>query len=413
MTLIVGTLKPNLIKEDMMKLNAIALMAVSVILGLAFSLWPVAAQDESSEESISPQEAQIILRETPVNVPELIEKVKRGVVVIQPIDVSSIAAAELQSIGSGFVIDKQGHIITNHHVGGEASVADIIFWDGTHERASLVATAPYYEVALLKLDDPDPAKLFPVTLGDSDTVKPGDLALAMGSPGSAEGENIDRSDPMEYWGLRSTATMRVITGRHTDLKFEVRWNTYGRRMSLKYALYLPYVFRTQVPLNAGNSGGPLFNRQGEVIAINTWAGFSPAAQQSNLGVPINCAKDFVVQVLEHGRHDIPWLGLHCIFPPNVNNAEAYVEFVETQRPEGLWVFDVAPESPAEMAGLRKGDQILMVNEGVPPRPEDFRVMVLSADIGEEFALSIRRGRREFTVHVYTVPKPTYVPDFSV
>lgn len=396
-----------------MKLNIIALMAVSVFFGLALSLGQVAAQNESSEESISSQEAQRILRETPLNVPELIEKVKRGVVVVQPIDVSSVFAAELQSLGSGFLIDKQGHIITNHHVGGEASIAEIIFWDGTHARASLVATAPYYEVALLKLDDPDSAKLFPVTLGDSDTVKPGDLALAMGSPGSAEGKNIDRSDPLEYWGLRSTATMRVVTGRQTDLKFEVRWNTYGRRMSLKYALYLPYVFRTQVPLNGGNSGGPLFNRQGEVIAINTWAGFSSAFQQNNIGVPINCAKSFVVEVLEHGRHDIPWLGIHCIFPPNINNPEAYLEFVETQRPEGLWTFNVAPESPAEMAGLRKGDQILMVNEGVPPRPEDFRVMVLGGDIGEEFVLSVRRGRQEFTVHVYTVPKPRYMTDFSV
>jgi len=396
------------------KLNIITLLAVSVILSLAFSLGAAVAQNDPSQENISPQKAQEILRGNPMNVPELIEKVKRGVVVIQPIGVSSIAAAELQSLGSGFVIDKQGHIITNFHVAGDASVLQVIFWDGTSKRASLVAAAPFYDIALIQLDDPDPEILFPVALGDSNVVKPGDLALAMGSPGSGEGFNIDRSDPMEYWGLRSTATMRVVSGRNTDLSWSVFWNSaWGRRMSVKYGLYFPYVFRTQVPINGGNSGGPLFNRRGEVIAINTWGGSNPVSQQTNFGVPINCAKSFVVEVLEHGRFDIPWMGLHCIFPPNVKNPEAYVEFVETQRPDGLWIYDVSPESPAEMAGLRKGDQILTVNEMPPPRPEDFRLEVLEGDIGQEYVLGIRRGKQEFMVHLYTVPKPTYVNDFSV
>ena len=395
-----------------MKFNVITMVAVSLILGLALSLSPV-AQNEPPEEDISPQQAQKILRETPVDVPALVDKVKRGVVVIQPIGVSSIAAAELQSLGSGFVIDKQGHIITNYHVAGDASLLQVIFWDGTSMRASLVAGAPFYDIALVKLDDPDPEMLFPVALGDSDLVKSGDLALAMGSPGSGEGFNIDRSDPMEYWGLRSTATMRVVSGRNTDMSWSVYWNYGGRRMSVKYGLYFPYVFRTQVPINGGNSGGPLFNRKGEVIAINTWGGSNPISQQTNFGVPVNCAKNFVVEILEHGRFDIPWMGLHCVFPPNVNNAEAYIEFVETQRPDGLWIYEVSPESPAEQAGLRKGDQILSVNKMPPPRPEDFRLEVLEGDIGQEYILGIRRGRKEFMVHLYTVPKPTYVNDFSV
>ena len=395
-----------------MKFNVITMVAVSLILGLVLSLSSM-AQNEPPEEDISPQQAQKILRETPVDVPALVDKVKRGVVVIQPIGVSSIAAAELQSLGSGFVIDKQGHIITNYHVAGDASLLQVIFWDGTSMRASLVAGAPFYDIALVKLDDPDPEMLFPVALGDSDLVKSGDLALAMGSPGSGEGFNIDRSDPMEYWGLRSTATMRVVSGRNTDMSWSVYWNYGGRRMSVKYGLYFPYVFRTQVPINGGNSGGPLFNRKGEVIAINTWGGSNPISQQTNFGVPVNCAKNFVVEILEHGRFDIPWMGLHCVFPPNVNNAEAYIEFVETQRPDGLWIYEVSPESPAEQAGLRKGDQILSVNKMPPPRPEDFRLEVLEGDIGQEYILGIRRGRKEFMVHLYTVPKPTYVNDFSV
>ena len=212
--------------------------------------------------------------------------------------------------------------------------------------------------------------------------------------------------------------MRVVSGRDTDLAFEVSWNYYNRYYSggefgLSYGLYLPYVLRMQVPINPGNSGGPLFNRHGEVIGINTWGGAWVMSQQSNLAVPINLAKNFAVEVLEHKRYDIPWLGIHCIFPPNVQDPEAYIEFRERMRPEGLWVFGVDPDSPAAQAGLRDGDQILSVNGEEPPRPEAFRTQVLLSEIGAEYVLVIKRKNRQYTVQVYTVPKPRYVLDFSV
>ncbi|OGK08229.1 MAG: hypothetical protein A2Y63_03405 [Candidatus Riflebacteria bacterium RBG_13_59_9] len=372
-----------------------------------------------AQDVISNDEASRIMRETPLNVPELIEKVKRGVVVVHPISITDPIAAQAGiMLGSGFVIDKQGHIITNDHVAGSASMAQIIFWDGSSARATLVAAAPYYDVALLKLDDPEPDKLFPVTLGDSNRVQPGELALAMGSPGANEGFNIDRSDPFEYWGLRQTATMRVVTGRDTDLAFAVGWNYRNRyggggQMGLSYALHYPYVLRMQVPINGGNSGGPLFNSHGEVIGINTYGGAWMLDQQSNIAVPINLAKNFVVEVLEHKRQDIPWLGVHCIFPPNILDPESYVEFRERMRPEGLWVYKVEPDSPAAQAGLADGDQITSVNGEEPPTPESFRTRVLLSEIGEEYVFSVTRGNKEFTVHLYTVPKPAYVLNFSV
>jgi len=387
------------------------LLALTVVMGCICLAGAVAGAQEGM---LSEEEGLRILRETPVNVPELIEKVKRGVVVVQPIMVEGVAAAEFGGLGSGFVIDKQGHIITNTHVAGKASVAQIVFWDGSSARATLVAAAPHYDIALLKLDNPDPDHLFPVPLGDSDRVRPGDLALAMGAPGSMEGFNIDRSDPLEAYGLRSTATMRVVSGRYTDINFQVIQNYYLRgSYGLTYAMYLPYVFRTQSPINPGNSGGPLFNQHGEVIGINTWGGSHMLSQQTNFSVPINSAKSFVVEVLEHKRQDIPWLGIHCIFPPNIKNPEAYVEFKERFRPEGLWVYSVEPDSPAEAAGLLEGDEIVALNGKAPPTPEELRLEVLQGELGVEYFLGIRRSHYEFTVRLFTVPKPDYVANFSV
>jgi len=137
------------------------------------------------------------------------------------------------------------------------------------------------------------------------------------------------------------------------------------------------------------------------------------AQQTNWAVPINFAKNFVVEVLEHKRHDVPWLGIHCIFPPNITDVESFTEFRELVRPEGLWVMAVEKESPAALAGLQDGDQILTVNGQPPPTPEDFRVNVLLGEIGEEYVLDILRGNNEFEVRLYTVPKPAYVVNFSV
>lgn len=358
-----------------------------------------------------------IERETPLNVPELIEKVKRGVIAVHTISTRYspwIAREGGLALGSGFIIDKDGHAITNAHVAGDSAVMQAILWDGSKYRATIVAAAPGLDIALIQLHDVPPDKLFPVPLGDSDTVKPGDLALAMGSPGSTQGATAERSNPLETWGLRLTATMRVVTGRETSMDFQMFvWSAYKGEIGLQYATHLPYVFMMQVPISGGNSGGPLFNRYGEVIGINTWGGGGTLSQQSNEAVPINYAKRFVADVLEGKRYEVPWLGIHIVFPHNITRPDAYIEFKERFRKPGIHIYGVEKGSPAERAGLMAGDEVLSINGKYYKMPEDFRAEVLEGNIGQEYLFAVKRGRQTLNVRVVTEPKPQWVFNFSV
>jgi len=381
---------------------------------VALSLLLVAPMVQAQEVSPSASGATLG-RQPPTDVAALVSKVIRGVVVVEELALSNPIPASFSALGSGFVIDKEGHVITNAHVAGKSGILRVILWDGTSYRATLVAAAPGLDIALIKIEDPDPDMMFPVTLGDSDKVRPGELALAMGSPGAEEGFNIDRSNPFEYFGLRSTATMRVVTGRNTNIDYQVVMWQYGKTgMGLQYATKLPYTFLMCTPINHGNSGGPLFNSKGEVIGINTWGwGNSPLAQQLNGSVPVNCAKQFAAEVLEKKHWDVPWLGMYVLFPGNIQTAEAYIEFKERFRTPGLHVYGVVPDSPAAQAGLREGDEILDVNGHEYENPEDFRADVLGGAIGQEYSLLLRRGNKTFTARLQSVPKPRWVYDFSV
>jgi serine protease Do len=228
--------------------------------------------------------------------------------------------------------------------------------------------------------------------------------------------NIDRSNPREYWGLRSTATMRVVTGRNTNLDYQVlMWQSARASLGLQYATQLPYTFLMSAPINPGNSGGPLFNRRGEVIGVNTWGwgGGSPLAQQLNGSVPINCAKQFVAEVLEKKQMDTPWLGVHTVFPGNVQSVMGYIEFKERFRKPGVRVYGVYPDSPAAQAGLMNGDEIVDINGVVYAEPEAFRVDVIEGSIGQEYVLRVMRGNKLVTAAMRTVPKPRWIYDFSV
>ena len=212
--------------------------------------------------------------------------------------------------GSGFIIDDQGHIITNNHVVEEASRVTVILHDDRRLEAEVMGTDRESDVALLQVDAEKLGEVKPLALGDSDSIKPGQTAIALGSP----------------FGLDGSITIGIISGVGRSL------GSAGQRPN-------PGIIQTDAAINPGNSGGPLLNSAGEVVGINT------AIEVSSTGigfvVPINTVKSLLPALLKGEEVKNPWLGVSAVaISPNL------VELLELSVSSGIYVVTIATGSPA-------------------------------------------------------------------
>ena len=238
--------------------------------------------------------------------------------------------------GSGFLIDDQGHIVTNNHVIAEAEQIEVTFSTGATVRAKLLGGDPYSDLAVLKVDLPAD-QLRPVELGDSSALKPGQRVIAIGNP----------------FGLAGTMTEGIISALGRTLpesSSDTSTNTYIN----------PDVIQTDAAINPGNSGGPLFDSRGRVIGVNTairTSSAGPTGQPSNSGigfaVPINTVKRIIPDLIENGRVRYPYLGITS--QDGFRLAEVG-EQLKLGATSGVLVFDVTPNGPADQAGIRGGDR---------------------------------------------------------
>ena len=361
----------------------------------------------------------------PGSINSIIEKVRRGVVAIAPTDVTEVLVGTGGSIGSGFIVSKQGHFITNVHVLTGASFATVTLWDDTSYRGNLIAVDPGIDIAVGILEGCPPEKIFPVALGDSDLVTAGELALAMGQPGDQSQLNVDPNDPLGNFGLKQSATVRVVAGLDTTLEFPIDLYTYNRQSGYQfgsqYGTNFTYAIRMQTPIAGGNSGGPLFNSKGEVIGINFFGGSWAYGQAHNYAIPINLAKEFFYSVLK-GTPDRPvimhqarpWLGMDICMPSSIKTTEEYVEFIERYRPKDkIVIFGVRNNSPAALAGFRTGDEIIQVNGKTFKSPEDLRIFIMNGEIDQDYIFTIRRGQVVSRISVKSDVKRNYDSEFSV
>ena len=238
----------------------------------------------------------------------------------------------LWSAGSGFVWDGEGHIVTNHHVVedviGMSRPVTVVFADSTEAKGTVVGGDPHSDLAVIKLEDGD-WDLQPATLGDSDAVRVGQLAVAIGAP----------------FGQEFTMTSGIVSA-------------VGRNITGQSQFSIPEVIQTDSAINPGNSGGPLLDRLGQVIGINTQI-ISNTGNFSGVGmaVPVNIAKRVVPPLIEDGEFNYPWLGVR-IATVDAAYAEA-LELPEGSR--GALIVSVVEDSPADKAGLRESESAIEVD----------------------------------------------------
>ncbi|MEM7614041.1 MAG: Do family serine endopeptidase, partial [Pseudomonadota bacterium] len=257
-----------------------------------------------------------------------------------------------QGMGSGFIVESGGVVVTNNHVVDGADEITVILDDGTEYEAELVGSDTRVDIAVLRIEAED---LPTVTWGDSDAVQVGDWAVAIGNP----------------LGLNGTVTAGIVSARGRDIN------------SGPYDDYL----QVDAAINRGNSGGPLFDVAGQVIGVNT-AILSPSGGNIGLGfaIPSEQAQDIVADLIEDGSVERGWIGV-AIQPLSRDIADT-LGLDETL---GALVAEVTPNSPAAEAGLRSGDVILRFNDDAVEELRDLTRAVADAPVGGAASIDIWRN----------------------
>ena len=259
------------------------------------------------------------------------------------------------SLGSGFIIDKNGTVITNNHV--IANAEDIIVRVGDKEyKAKVIGSDPYADIAVIKISSKDSFK--PVNFGDSDKARVGDWVVAIGNP----------------FGLGGTVTSGIISARNRDINL-TRYDDF---------------IQTDASINQGNSGGPLFNLNGDVVGINT-AIIAPG-QAGSIGIgfaiPANAAKNVIDQLIKYGETRRGWLGVRI---QEVTKEIADVE--NLKKVKGALVASVGEKSPADKAGIKPGDIILEFDGKNIDTMRTLPKVVGNTEVGKSVQLKIWRNKK--------------------
>ncbi|MGQ9630181.1 MAG: S1C family serine protease [bacterium] len=355
-------------------------LAVS-LLALAFGT------SVSLHAQMTPQERLIV---------EIYERVSPAVVNITSRVITQdffLGEVPREGAGSGFVIDRRGYIVTNNHVVEGAEELEVTFSDETVVAARVVGVDPSVDLAVIKVDFL-PEGLSPVELGDSSSLQPGQLAIAIGNP----------------FGLGRTITTGVISALNRTLRARNNRVIGG-------------VVQTDAAINPGNSGGPLLDSQGRLIGVNT-AIFSPTGGSVGVGfaIPVDTVKRVVPELISRGRYAHPWLGISGIsITPELSNRLARAG-IPLGVKRGILVASVLRGGPADHAGLRGGtremrlgNRMLIVGgdvitsiDGNPLKGmEDLSAYLeMQTKVGQKVNLSVLRGGREQTISVTLGERPS-------
>lgn len=383
------------------KLRTLFFLLSIIVVGTACSLTRVATSDpqqptaipmveETVPTTLPPQESETIL------VPEfaalegsleaLYEKYSPGVVSLQ------YASVDGSGQGTGFVIDKEGHIVTNYHVASDIEQLEVHFSSGLKVYGDVIGTDLDSDLAVIKVDV-DPDELVPLPLGDSDQVRVGQMVVAIGNP----------------YGLSGTMTVGVVSARGRVLD-SMRQTSTGSYYSSGDTI------QTDALINPGNSGGPLLNLNGEVIGVNRaiqTAGLSVTGDAINTGIGFaissNIVRKVVPSLIEKGSYEYPYLGMTSYTSMSL----AMIEVLDLPQSTGAYVSSVVKGGPADQAGIRggtspssvqglyKGGDLIIAVDGQPIKDfsELLSYMVVNKNPGETITFTVIRNGETLDVDV--------------
>lgn len=265
------------------------------------------------------------------------------------------------SLGSGFIIDPSGLVVTNNHVIADADEIHVKLQDDTDLKAEVVGKDPKTDLALLRVKTDKPLPY--VSFGDSDAVRVGDWVLAIGNP----------------FGLGGTVTAGILSAHHRDINAG------------------PYddFLQTDASINKGNSGGPMFNVKGEVIGINT-AIYSPTGGSIGIGfaIPSSLAKPVIEQLKTYGKPRRGWLGVRI-----QGVTDEIAESLGLDKPRGALVASVSEKGPAQVAGIQPGDVILTFDEKEVSDMRRLPRLVAETPIDKTVKVTVWRKRKEHVLDV--------------
>jgi S1-C subfamily serine protease len=273
----------------------------------------------------------------------------------------------VEGVGSGVIIDEKGYVLTNNHVIDDAERLKVTLADGRVLKGKVAGTDEVTDLAVLKVESEEP--LPAAALGDSDGLKAGQIVLAIGNPFGLTG------GPAVTAGIVSSLD-RSIQTRNGVLE----------------------LIQTDAAINPGNSGGPLVNTKGEVVAINT--ANMPYAQGIGFAVPVNTAKKILQELIEKGKVARPWIGISSI-----KVTPRLARFYGLPAREGALVAGVEPYSPADDAGLRKGDIIEEIDGSRVEDPSEIASKVKGKQMSEKLVLTVNRYGRQLQVPVQVDERP--------
>ncbi|GAA0102179.1 trypsin-like peptidase domain-containing protein [Paraclostridium bifermentans] len=282
------------------------------------------------------------------------------------IDTNNIFAIPQQSqgVGTGFIVDSKGYILTNSHVvsDGKASDVNVLFNDGSTSKGKVLWNDPTIDLAIVKVDKTG----LPVAeLGNSDSVRTGDLAVAIGNPLGLE--------------FQKSVTQGIISGLDRSIQTE-QSNMTG-------------LIQTDASINPGNSGGPLLNDKGEVIGINTAK--ASGAEGLGFAIPINTAKPIVEQIIKDGKFEKVTLGIKGI---DVKTFETTTG-TDLAADEGVYIAEVVANTPAQKSGIQAGDVITKVGDTKITSMSDLNKALYKFSVGDKAKVEVNRGGKNITIDV--------------